>query len=1037
MYAQVHSGFSLRYGILSPVQVLEQAREAGVDCVALTDINSTAAVLDFVRLAPSYGVRPLAGVDIRVRNRPHYLILACNNEGYAELCGHLTAILQGTLQPEYRAPEFRHAVVFYSLQTWNGHKLSEHEYLGIQIQDLSRWRLIARRVPPGKAMALQPMTFRDRSDWNAHRLLRSIDHNCLLSKLPPDDPAPEHHRWMPLDRFTEAYREFPELIYRARCLTDRCRIHFEFGQQYPHKNQQTYTGQEELDFRLLHRLCRKNLPLFYPEPTGQVLNRLEKELEIIRQKRYVSYFLINWKILKYARSCGFFYVGRGSGANSLVAYLLRITQVDPIELDLYFERFINLYRRNPPDFDIDFSWKDRDLIIAYIFRRFPHVALLGTYVTFQYRALVRELAKVFGLPPHETEALARGRTVAGGGDRTIRLVLQYAARLNGLPNYLGIHAGGILITQIPIQHFSATFLPPKGFPTTQFDMNIAEDAGLHKFDVLSQRGLAKITDALSLIAQNRPGEAPIDLYQTAVFKNDEATRRLVREARTIGCFYVESPAMRMLMCKLQVQDYLGLVAASSVIRPGVARSGMMQTYILRCRFPARRREAPPVLLDIMPETHGVMVYQEDVIRVAHCFAGLTLAEADVLRRGMSGKFRSRDELERVKTRFFEGSHARGHSPELGREVWRQIESFAGYAFAKGHAASYVVESYQSLYLKAHYPLEYMVATLRNGGGFYSTEHYLHEAMRLGARVSAPCVQHSEAEVGLCGREIRLGLLMIRGINEDFVARLLAERRRAGVFSGLPDFCHRLSPPREQLVLLVRIGAFRFTGQSKKALMWEAHLHTMDKTAAPSGVLFREDAPATPDLPHLEEAPHEAAFEEYELLGFPLDSPFNLLLGTPPRGILSAELKAHRGRVVTVTAYLVSIKDTRTVKGELMQFGTFIDQRGDYLDTVHFPPVAARYPFRGPGVYQLQGRVSEELGFYSLEVQRMELWPRIPDPRFAEPPRPDASTPRRPPGSTPVTKPPGSTPVTKPPGSTPVTKPPGSRPAAATTSIQTS
>jgi DNA polymerase-3 subunit alpha len=413
---------------------------------------------------------------------------------------------------------------------------------------------------------------------------------------------------------------------------------------------------------------------------------------------------------------------------------------------------------------------------------------------------------------------------------------------------------------------------------------------------------------------------------------------------------------------------------------------MMQTYIIRCRFPERRREAPAVLLDIMPETHGVMVYQEDVIRVAHCFAGLSLAEADVLRRGMSGKFRSRDELEQVRSRFFEGCHARGHSPELSREVWRQIESFAGYAFAKGHAASYVVESYQSLYLKAHYPLEYMVATLRNGGGFYSTEHYLHEAVRLGAQVSAPCVQHSEGEIGLCGREIRLGLLMIRGINEDFVLRLLTERKQGGAFAGLPDFCRRLSPPREQLVLLVRIGAFRFTGLSRKALMWEAHLHTIEKGPVSSGTLFCRDLSPSPDLPQLEEADYESVFEEYELLGFPLSSPFSLLLGSPPAGVFSADLKAHRGRVVGVNAYLVSIKDTRTVKGDRMQFGTFVDQRGDYIDTVHFPPVVARYPFRGPGVYHLSGRVTEELGFYSLDVQRMELWPRIPDPRFADSPR---------------------------------------------------
>ena len=246
-------------------------------------------------------------------------------------------------------------------------------------------------------------------------------------------------------------------------------------------------------------------------------------------------------------------------------------------------------------------------------------------------------------------------------------------------------------------------MPPKGFPTTQFDMVVAEDIGLHKFDILSQRGLSKIQDALALVRRNHKNAEPFDIRDLQRFKEDEKVKDLLRNGKATGCFYVESPAMRMLLTKLRVDTYLGLVAASSIIRPGVSNSGMMREYILRFTDPSKRKDAHPVMLEIMPDTFGVMVYQEDVIKVAHYFAGLTLGEADVLRRGMSGKFRSRDEFKRVENQYFKNCKEREYTDELAREIWRQIESFAGYAFAKGHSASYAVESYQSLYLKAHYP----------------------------------------------------------------------------------------------------------------------------------------------------------------------------------------------------------------------------------------------------------------------------------------------------------------------------------------------
>ena len=721
----------------------------------------------------------------------------------------------------------------------------------------------------------------------------------------------------------------------------------------------------------------------YPDPGEHIFKRVEKELEIIRQKGFLSYFLINWDITSYARSKGYFYVGRGSGANSVVAYLLRITDVDSIDLDLYFERFINLYRQNPPDFDIDFSWMDRDDVTRYIFDRFDHVALLATYNTFQYRAVVRELGKVFGLPKHEIDLLSKGRFNMRDLDHLAKLVLRYSSLIQGFPNHLSIHAGGILIANEPIHCFTGTFMPPKGYPTTMFDMVVAEDIGMYKFDILSQRGLGKIKDTLVIVKYNRPLDEEIDIHDMKRFKADERIKDMLRNAKAIGCFYVESPAMRMLLKKLQVDNYLGLVAASSVIRPGVARSGMMREYILRYRFPEKRNDAHPVLRDIMPDTYGVMVYQEDVIKVAHYFAGLTLGEADVLRRGMSGKFRSREEFDKAKDAFFIKAEAKGHDKKLVAEIWRQVESFAGYAFAKGHSASYAVESYQSLFLKAYYPLEYMVATINNFGGFYRTELYVHEARMHGAKVYPPCVNMSGAEAAIYDNEIYLGFGLVKDLEHHTIKRLLKSRSEEGPFSSLDDFVARVLISADQASILVRCGAFAFTGISKKELLWKVHLtlgHTVKKNIEQS--LFRPPSRSY-SIPPLFTDEHEDAFDQIELLGFPLCDPFLLLDETAQQVSSAKELPNKVGKVVNIVGYMVTTKNTKTAGGKAMYFGTFIDRDGHWLDTVHFPPIAEQYPFRGKGIYLIQGRVTEEFDCINVEVNKMRKLNIISDPRYAE------------------------------------------------------
>ncbi|MFT6214167.1 MAG: DNA polymerase-3 subunit alpha [Roseivirga sp.] len=996
MYLNTHSYYSLKYGTISTAELLAHMQDAGVKTFALTDINNTSASLNFARMAPKNGINPVLGIDFRNGADQLFVAIAKNNEGFKELNDYLSGYLHAKEEIPSRAPEFEHAYIIYPFQKYTNFPLRTSEFIGVKPTDLIKLVYPPHQMDKGKLVMLPTATFRSKmdnvtgkrvalkKDFNAHRLLRSIDKNTLLSKLPVSEEGSPNDFIYPTKELEELYRDHDYMVENAKMLLSNCSIHFDFEGENLNKNKRTYCGSREADYQMLERLCKEGFDYRYPQSTQKILDRIQTELKVVRQQGFMSYFLINWRICQYARSKNSFYVGRGSGANSVVAYLLRITDVDPIELDLYFERFINLYRKNPPDFDIDFSWKDREDITRFIFSEFDNVSLLATYSTFQFRAVVRELGKVLGIPPHEIDHIQSAKYE--DLEELHRLVLRYGKYIEGFPSHLSIHAGGILISEKPIHYYTATDLPPKGFPTTHFDMVVAEDIGLYKFDILSQRGLGKIKDSLEIIKNNNHQAIPLDIHNISKFKKDEKVKALLREGKAIGCFYVESPAMRMLLKKLRVDEYLGLVAASSVIRPGVAKSGMMREYILRFRHPEKRKEAHPIMLSIMPETYGVMVYQEDVIKVAHYFADLTLGEADVLRRGMSGKYRSREEFQKVRDKYFENCKHKGHSHELATEIWRQIESFAGYAFAKGHSASYAVESYQSLYLKAYYPLEYMVATMNNGGGFYSVELYAHEAYMHGADIQAPCVNQGEYLCTICGKTIFIGFGFIGELERQTAERILTERKENGVFVSFDNFLNRVQVSLDQLRLLIRIDAFRFTGIIKKKLLWEAHFRLgNNKKTAPVEMLFDAEVKRF-HIPQLSYDTLEDAFDQIELLGFPLCNPFELLKAELTTQVFVREMVLHHNKTVKMVGYLVHIKSTNTSKGKRMQFGTWIDMEGHFLDTTHFPPMAAKYPFRGKGIYELIGKVEEEFDFFSLEMTSMKKLEYVHDPRLALEPR---------------------------------------------------
>lgn len=960
----------------------------GYDTFVLTDINNTSACLDTIRRVQEIeGLSVSVGIDFRNNAQQQYIGIARNNEGFQELNEHLSSHLHSGQSFEAIAPEFNNAFIIYPLNAYKGWQLKDNEFIGVSINDLSTLPFLSAKHQSQKLVVLQTVTFASKSRFNAHRLLRAIDTNNLLSKLPLEQQAKGTEIMLEKTELYAAYKDYPDIIKNTERLLENCSIEFAYGKK-SNKNLKHYTGSVADDVELLRSECLKGLNYRYPKPTPEIMQRIDKELDVITQLNFSSYFLINWDIVNYAQRRGYYYVGRGSGANSILAYLLRITDVDPIELDLYFERFINIYRQNAPDFDMDFSWTDRDDITNYIFKTFNrnnNVALLGAYNTFQHDAVIRELGKVFGLPPGEIDRLQReAKLPKPNVDGIGNLVVQYSHLIKGFPSHLSVHSSGIIISEAPITAYSATSMPPKGYQTTQFSMLEAEDIGLYKFDILSQRGLGKIKDCLAIVKENKGVD--LDIHNVAEFKEDDEIKKLLRVGNTIGCFYVESPAMRMLLAKLQADDYLRLVAASSIIRPGVAKSGMMREYIVRYRNPALREKARaelPELYNLLEETYGVMVYQEDVLKIAHYFAGLTLAEADILRRGMSWKFKDRLEFKLVQDKFFDNCRAKGYDMKLVANVWVQIETFASFAFSKGHSASYAVESYQAMFLKAYYPLEYMVATLNNGGGFYRQELYIHEARMKGAKIKPPCLNNSEALCKIKGSAIYLGLCMIGELQQQNIQYILEERQQNGLFRDMYDFVKRVPLSIEQMRLLIRAGVFNFTGRNKKELLWEIHA-MLQPVKQPVRIKELFDvAVKTWKLPELVNSKIDEAFDEIELLGFSLCSPFDLLKDKMPCLLLAADLKNYLGKHIMIVGYLVTVKKTYTSNKELMYFGTFRDTVGHWIDTVHFPPSAKQYPFIGPGCYELKGKVVEEYDFMTIEVEYMKRRETVDREAFVE------------------------------------------------------
>ena len=1022
MYAHlhVHSHFSFGIGVSSPESLARVAAERGFRTLACTDTNGVYGAVEFIQACATFGVRPILGAHL-VAGGQEVVALATSEQGWGALCRAITEIhwqADGSVRLSHLLAPDRKGLIL----------LSRHLGFLEEVLRLSGPEDLYGELRPGKqrhavhaaarglglpVVATNGVVAAQQEEWGRHRLLRAIALNTTLSALPAQEVWPQRAWLCPAVELARHFPDCPEALLAADAIAERCAYAIPVGNRTVPPRVTDTAGA----FDQLRQLTLEGARWRYPVITPELQERLDLELGIIAQKGFADYFLVVRDIVHHGPT----HCGRGSVANSVVSYCLGITHVDPIRSRLVFERFLNLERRDPPDIDLDFPWDERDQVLEYVFRRYPqlHSAMVANHNCFQPRGALREVAKVHGRPGGEIREVTRRIPFFEDGERRLPDLIathpnygglnlashwqefaRIAEGLVGIPRHLSVHAGGVVITPTPLTDYvpvepaakTLACSPELPVPVIQFEKDGTEDAGLVKIDLLGNRSLAVIRDAIEAVHGHT--NYRID-YTSSTAGDDEGAKALFRSGQTMGVFYTESPASRLLCAKSQADTFELLVLNTSMIRP--ASNQYIRLYLERLRNHAPYEPLDPSLRDTLTDSFGIMVYQEDVVNVCTTFAGMSPATGDGLRKALSKK-RPTKHLGAYAEEFFAGSRRLGRDPAAAQRVWEMIMSFAGYSFCKGHSCSYIQIAQHSCALRAHFPAEFMAAVLANGGGYYQPFAYVAEAMRMGLFVLPPDINTSQFRCAGQGREIRIGLQFIKGLSADGVERVLAARE-ARRFTSIFDLQSRTRIAPGDLRLLIKVGALDSIAQgwTRPMMLWlvdsagkrgggeaERQLHV----GSPSGL--GADVPASPpprlpadwldDLPPAmpvlkEYSPERRRREEYETLGFITDAhPMQLHAEQLGRYRLcpSTELHRHVGRHVLAAGMLTAAKPVHAKSDEPMEFATFDDGHG-LIEAVLFPEV---YRERGhvlfdQGPFIFRGKVEEEFGAVTLSVTHLE------------------------------------------------------------------
>ncbi|SNB45880.1 DNA polymerase III subunit alpha [Geobacter sp. DSM 9736] len=984
-HLHTHSAFSPNWGIHSPEALCAAAKEMGMVSLALTDRNGLYAIPRFVNAAREAGIAPIIGSEA-VTPEHRALLLARNETGYANLC-RLVSDLH--CRKDFNLPsavsQYRNGLIVISDDRrllWHFRQDIENIFVELSPGHSMHTALATARelkLPPvatSRAVFLQP------GDLHLQRVLRAIHLNTKLSRLKSEECATESDSLHHPEKMAEFYPHCPEALENTQRIATGCRTDWDFSRTiFPAFRDYDDDGA----FAELERRAREGALWRYGAIDARTEARIRKELGLIRDKGFAHYFLVVEELSKRSeRTCG-----RGSAAASVVAFCLGITHVDPIKHNLFFERFLNEGRTDPPDIDIDFPWDERDEILDFAFARYgaKRTAMIANQVGFKGRAALREVAKVYGLSATEIKEMTERVSGFWKADQTAGAVavhplfqgealskdwqdiITLARKLKGHLRHLSLHCGGIVVVPDEIRKYVPVELSRKGLPLIQWEKDQAEDSGLVKIDILGNRSLAVIRDAMAAVKRNCGRE--ID-YASWEPYSDENTKALIRRGRTIGVFYLESPSIRLLLRKiwgeapvpqaLSLDIFEVLVQASSIIRP--AANSFMVEYAARLRGKAWD-PLHPLLSEVLNETYGIAIYQEQITQIAMALAGFSAYDGDQLRKIISKKHKEK-KLAQYRQLFFEGACNNGVPKKTIEAIWDQIMSFAGYSFCKPHSASYTLLSGKSAWLKANHPAEFMAAVISNQGGYYSTFAYISESRRLGLEILPPDINGSEIHYTGCGKNLRVGLMQVQGLKADAAEKLLKERNQGGDFTSFSNFNRRVRIDCSDAARLVKAGCFDSVEgmQKRPTLLWQLLSQQNNE-----GHLFDVN-PETPVVsPYDEKA---VLRQEIESLGF-LVSRHPLTLYRDEwlryRPIKAIEMINHAGKSVTMVGWWITTKTVEDKHGRPMEFISFEDTTAIF-DATFFPEVYKKFCRRlsQNRPYLLKGLIKEEFGIPTLTVR---------------------------------------------------------------------
>lgn len=985
VHLHTHSVYSPMRGLCALEWLCERAVSLGHKALALTDTNGLYGIPHFVAIARDHNLKPLIGCEVLVEGdlseAVRVVILCRNRQGFQILCELLTNLHQN----DWKRDEI---IAFLPRLKDFGILISDDRDLHEELKTVFSKDEIYFELTKGlstykdlkwvKENQISPVAtarvhMKKKGDDFYYKLLRAIDENITLEEVRFSGAHSEYCYFASDNEMKKWFELIPEALTNTQKIERLCRSDWMDGKLvFPlYKGMNLEEGSLEL-----RQKCLDRLPWRYgevdPEILKKVQERLSYELSIIESKGFSNYFLV---VDEFVSQSGI-NCGRGSGAASIVCYLLGITHVDPIKHNLFFERFLNEKRVDPPDIDIDFPWDERDDVLDYVFEKYRgRAAMVANHNFLRDRSAIREVAKVYGIKEDEISYITN-RLPRVEIDSTWREILHHALQIEGCLRHLSVHCGGVVVTPGPIEQYAPVEWATKGVPVIQWEKDQTEMVGLVKIDLLGNRSLAVVRDALN--AANKNYEKSYD-YRTFNPLHDPKTREMMTLGNTMGVFYVESPGTRLYLQKQRSGEFEHNVIAGSVIRPAARK---FANTIARRINGEPFEHFHPCLKEILDETYGVLIYQEQVTQTAMVMADFDVIEGNDLRKVL-GKKHKEKKLKHYKEKFFLGAFKKGIEKKVIEEVWEMIMSFAGYSFCKPHSASYCLVSYKAAYLKAHYPAEFMAAVISNQGGFYRPTAYLEEARRFGIEILPPDINYSESHFIGFKSYIRTGLMQVKGLRTKTIERLLSNRQEGGLFCDIDDFLSRVDPTFEEARILAKARAFSsLRGPNKEKplveLMWDVYFYFAKK----KGTL--DYLPKEEFLPQKIEnhpRPKVREYESFQLVdwehehmgGFVSFSCWQLYQNFLKREDVARgiDFPALKGKTIRLFGDYVTSKATRTKNGDTMLFVSFSDDSSIY-ETVFFPEAYLAFRdilFLG-GVFMVEGQVQEDCGSYVLTVSNL-------------------------------------------------------------------